>query len=69
MQLDELISNAIGSLKNSQKQPNEDTVYAIINKDLTSFTMEKLKEQLTIFLGKEKPFNKPHRWKNSYFTI
>ena len=52
-QLHEIIFNAIESLRNNQKQPNEDT----------SVTMEKL----TISLGKEKLLNKPHRGNNSYF--
>ena len=44
----------------SVKYPNEDTIYAIINKDLTSVTMEQLKERLAVLLGKEKLLNKPH---------
>ena len=51
-QLDKLISNAIESLRNNKKQPKVDTVYATINKDLTSVTMEQSKERLAILLGK-----------------
>ena len=53
-QLDELIFNAFESLRNNKKQLNEDTIYGRISKDLTSVTMEKLKERLTILLGKGK---------------
>ena len=49
-QLDEIIFNAIESLKSNQKQSNENT----------PITMEKLKERLTILFGKEKLLNKPH---------
>ena len=35
IQLDELIININKSLRNNKKQPNEDTIYATINKDLT----------------------------------
>ena len=36
---EETIFNAIESLRNNEKQPNEDTIYATINKELTSVTM------------------------------
>ena len=36
----ELIFNIIKLLRNYKKQPNEDSRYATINKDLTSVTME-----------------------------
>ena len=56
-QLDEVIFNATESLRNNQKQSNEDT----------PVTMEKLKERLTILLGKEKLLNKRHGENNFYF--
>ena len=40
-------------LRNNKKQPNGDTIYATINKDLSSVTMEKSKELSAILLGKE----------------
>ena len=76
-QLDEIIFNAIESLRNNQKQSNEDT----------PVTMEKLKERLTTtierwskiderwsknderLLGKEKLLNKPHGGNNSYLEM
>ena len=42
-QLDELIFNTTESLRNNKNQPNGDTTYASINKDLTSDTMKNLK--------------------------
>ena len=39
-ELDEIIFNIIESSQNNRKEPNEDTIYATINKDLTSVTME-----------------------------
>ena len=56
-QLDEVIFNATESLRNNQKHSNEDT----------PVTMEKLKERLTILLGKEKLLNKRHGENNFYF--
>ena len=58
-QLDKVIFKAIESLRNNQKQSNEDA----------PVTMEKLKEQLTILLGKQKFLNKPHGGNNSYLEI
>ena len=49
-QLDELIFNTIEALRNNKNQSSEDTTYATINKDLTSVTMEKFKERLTIVI-------------------
>ena len=39
-ELDELIFNIIESLINNKKEPNEDTKYTTINKDLTLITVE-----------------------------
>ena len=58
-QLDEIIFNAIESLRNNQKQLNENT----------PVTLEKLKERLTILLSKEKLLNKRHGGNNSYFEM
>ena len=58
-QLDKVIFKAIESLRNNQKQSNEDA----------PVTMEKLKEQSTILLGKQKFLNKPHAGNNSYLEI
>ena len=58
-QLDEIIFNAIVSLRNNQKELNENT----------QVTMEKLKERLTFLLGKEKLLNKYHGENNSYFEM
>ena len=60
-QLDERIFNTIESLRSNKKPPNDYTIYATINKDLTSVTMEQLKEQLAVLLGKQKLLNKPWR--------
>ena len=46
-QLDKLIFITIESLRNNKKQPNEDTIYTIISKELSSITKEQLKERLT----------------------
>ena len=57
--LDQIIFNFIELLRNNQKQLNENT----------PVTMEKLKERLTILLGKEKLLNKPHGGNNSYLEM
>ena len=51
-QLDEFIFNAIESLRNGKKQPNENTIHVTINEDLTSATMEQ-KERLATLLDKK----------------
>ena len=38
--LHELIFNIIESLRNNKKEPNEDTTYTTINKNLTSITIK-----------------------------
>ena len=68
-QLDKIIFNVIQSLRNNIKQPNEDTIHTTIKKGLTSVTMEKLKERLTVLLGKKELLIKPHGGKNSYFKM
>ena len=57
--LDEFAFNNIESLGNNPKQPNEDT----------PVTIEKLKERLTILLGKEKLLNETHGGNNSYLEM
>ena len=57
--LDEIIFNTIESLRNNQKQLNENT----------PVTLEKLKERLTILLSKEKLLNKRHGGNNFYFDM
>lgn len=59
-QLDEFTYNAIESLKNNKEQPNEETIYATTNKNITSITMIHLKEILSVSLDKEKLLNKSH---------
>ena len=58
-QLDEIIFNAPESLRNKQKQLNENA----------PVTQEKLKERLTILLSKEKLLNKRHGGNNFYFDM
>ena len=55
--LDQIIFNFIELLRNNQKQLNENT----------PVTMEKLKERLTILLGKEKLLKKRHGENAFYF--
>ena len=55
--LDQIIFKFIELLRNNQKQLNENT----------PVTMEKLKERLTILLGKEKLLNKCHGENTFYF--
>ena len=68
-QLDVFIYNAIESLKNNKEQPNEDTIYATTNKNITSATLIYLKEILSVLLDKEKFLNKSHWGKNSYYKM
>ena len=68
-QLDTLIFNAIESLRTNKKQPNEDTLFTTISKELTLLTKEQLNERLNNLLDNNKLSNKPHGGKNSYYKL
>ena len=49
-----LIFNAIESLRNNKKHPNEDIIHATINKDLT--LEERFKRMISCFIRQRKAF-------------
>ena len=67
-ELEEQILNLITSLRNSKKQPNEDTIYCIISKTKTtkSLNKETLQEALNKLVNSKKLKVKLHNRKNSY---
>ena len=69
-ELEEQIFNTITSLRNSKKQPNEDTIYYIISKTKTtkSLNKETLQEALNKLVSSKKLKVKLHNGKNSYYT-
>ena len=66
-QLDNLIYDAISTLRSSKKQPNENAIYSPISSNLELLSKEHLEELLKCLVNEEKLQNKPHSGKNSYY--
>ena len=68
-ELEEQIFDTITSLRNSKKQPNEDTIYCTISKTKTtkSLNKETLRETLSKLVSSKKLKVKLHNGKNSYY--
>ena len=68
-ELEEQIFDTITSLRNSKKQPNEDTIYCTISKTKTtkSLNKETLREALNKLVSSKKLKVKLHNGKNSYY--
>ena len=68
-ELEEQIFDTITSLRNSKKQPNEDTIYCTISKTKTtkSLNKETLREALNKLASSKKLKIKLHNGKNSYY--
>ena len=69
-ELEEQIFNPVTSLRNSKKQPNEDTIYCIISKTKTtkSLNKETLQETLNKLVNSKKLKVKLHNGKNLYYV-
>ena len=68
-ELEGQIFDTITSLRNSKKQPNEDTIYCTISKTKTtkSLNKETLREVLNKLVSSKKLRVKLHNGKNSYY--
>ena len=68
-ELEEQTFDTITSLRNSKKQPNEDTIYCTISKTKTtkSLNKETLREALSKLVSSKKLKVKLHNGKNSYY--
>ena len=68
-ELEEQIFDTITSLRNSKKQPNEDTIYCTISKTKTtkSLNKETLRGALSKLVSSKKLKGKLHNGKNSYY--
>ena len=68
-ELEEQIFDTITSLRNSKKQPNEDTIYCTISKTKAtkSLNKETLREALNKLVTSKKLKVKLHNGKNSYY--
>ena len=68
-ELEEQMFDTITSLRNSKKQPNEDTIYCTISKTKTtkSLNKETLREALNKLVSSKKLKVKLHNGKNSYY--
>ena len=68
-QIDTLIFDAIIKLRNSKKQPDENSIHTLISKDCKSLSKKQLEERLLTLTKENKIINRPPAGKNSYFTV
>ena len=68
-QIDTLIFDAIIKLKNNKKQPNENSIHALISKDCKVLSKKQLEERLLTLTKENKIINRPFAGRNSYFTV
>ena len=68
-QLDTLIFDAIIKLRNNKKQPNKNSIHALISKVCKSLSKKQLEERLLTVTKENKIINRPSAGKNSYFTV
>ena len=66
-QLDNLIYDAISTLRSNKKEPNENAMYSLISSNLNSLSKEKLEKRLNYLVNGEKFKNKPQNGKKSYY--
>ena len=67
-QLSDYILDAIITLRQKKKQPNEDSIFNILTSKMESLTKEKLDSQLNELIKKQRIYNKPHCGNNSYYV-
>ena len=67
-QLNDYILDAIITLRQKKKQPNEDSVFNILTSKMESLTKEKLDSQLNELIKQQRIYNKPHCGKKSYYV-
>ena len=59
-QLNDYILDAIITLRQKKKQPNEDSIFNILTSKMESLTKEKLDSQLNELIKQQRIYNKPH---------
>ena len=67
-QLNDYILDAIITLRQKKKQPNEDLIFNILTSKMESLTKEKLESQLNELIKQQRIYNKPHCGNNSYYV-
>ena len=67
-QLNDYILDAIITLRQKKKQPNEDSILNILTSKMESITKTKLDSQLNQLRNQQRIYNKPHCGNNSYYV-
>ena len=67
-QLSDYILDAITTVKQKKKQPNEDSVFNILTSKMESLTKAELDSQLNELIKQQRIYNKPHCRNNSYYV-
>ena len=65
--LDYYMLDAITTLRQKKRQPDEDSILNILSSKMESLTKEKLDSQLNELLKQQRIYNKPHCGNNSYY--
>ena len=66
-QLSDCILDAIITLREKKKQPNEDSIFNILTSKMESLTKAELDSQLNELIKQQRIYNKPHCGNNSYY--
>ena len=67
-QLNDYILDAIITLRQKKKQPNEDSILNILTSKMESITKTKLDSQLNELIKQQRIYNKPYCGNNSYYA-
>ena len=66
--LNDYIVDAITTLRQKKKQPNEDSILNILTSKMESITKTKLDSQLNKLIKQQRIYNKPYCGNNSYYV-
>ena len=67
-QLNHYILDAIITLRQRKKQPNEDSIFNILTSKIEPLTKANLDSQLNKLTKQQRIYNKPHFGNNSYYV-
>ena len=67
-QLNHSILDAIITLRQRKKQPNEDSIFNILTSKIEPLTKANLDSQLNKLTKQQRIYNKPHCGNNSYYV-
>ena len=67
-QLNDYLLDAIITLRQKKKQPNEDSIFNILTSKMESLMKEKSDSQLNELIKQQRIYNKPYCGNNSYYV-